>query len=140
MIKSVGTTRIGEKHRLSCHCGAVVLELDLPDGLVDLRRCNCSMCKRRGAIVASVPLAGLHVVQGEDSLALYQFNTFTAKHYFCKRCGIYTHHQRRSVPTEYGFNVACLDGVDPFEIGPVETVNGKDHPRDRPSATTGATR
>jgi len=138
MIKSVGTTPIAEKHRLSCHCGAVVLELDLPDGLVDLRRCNCSMCKRRGAIVASVPLAGLRVVQGEDSLTLYQFNTFTAKHFFCKRCGIYTHHQRRSVPTEYGFNVACLDGVDPFELGPVETVNGKDHPKDRPCAAKGA--
>ncbi|MFO1311462.1 MAG: GFA family protein [Burkholderiales bacterium] len=137
MIKSVGATRIGDRHRLSCHCGAVVLELDLPDGLVDLRRCNCSMCKRRGAIVASVPLAGLHIVQGEDSLALYQFNTFTAKHFFCKRCGIYTHHQRRSVPTEYGYNVACLEGVDPFELGPVEMVDGKDHPSDRPRTPTG---
>ena len=131
MIKTVGRTEINAKHRLSCHCGAVVLELDLPDGIVDARRCNCSMCRRRGAIVASVPLSGIRVLQGEASLALYQFNTHPAKHYFCKQCGIYTHHQRRSVPTEYGYNVGCLDGVDPYELGPVQVLDGVNHPADR---------
>ena len=131
MIKTVGSTEIKARHRLSCHCGDVVLELDLPDGIVGPRRCNCSMCRRRGAIVASVPLARMRIVQGEDSLALYQFNTRTAKHYFCKRCGIYTHHQRRSVPTEYGYNVGCLEGVDPFELGSVPTADGVNHPADR---------
>ncbi|MEK7737628.1 MAG: GFA family protein, partial [Pseudomonadota bacterium] len=96
MIKQVGSTEIQPKHRASCHCGAVVLELDLPDGIVDPRRCDCSMCRRRGAIVASVPLAGITILQGEQALRLYQFNTKTAKHYFCVHCGIYTHHQRRS--------------------------------------------
>ena len=91
MIKNVGGTEIQPKHRASCHCGAVVLELDLPNGIVDPRRCDCSICRRKGAIVASVPLSGIRVVQGEDALKLYQFNTKTAKHYFCSRCGIYTH-------------------------------------------------
>jgi hypothetical protein len=136
MIKTVGGTEIKAKHRLSCHCGDVVLELDLPDGIVDARRCNCSMCRRRGAVVASVPLSGIRIVQGDDSLALYQFNTHTAKHYFCKRCGIYTHHQRRSVPTEYGYNVGCLEGVDPFELGSVPTLDGVHHPADRGDALT----
>ena len=131
MIKTVGGTEIKAKLRLSCHCGDVVLELDLPDGIVDARRCNCSMCRRRGAVVASVPLSGIRIVQGDDSLALYQFNTHTAKHYFCKRCGIYTHHQRRSVPTEYGYNVGCLEGVDPFELRSVPTLDGVHHPADR---------
>jgi hypothetical protein len=131
MIKTVGGTRIEPKHRLSCHCGDVVLELDLPDGIVDPRRCNCSMCRRRGAIVASVPLSGVRIAKGADSLTLYQFNTRTAKHYFCKRCGIYTHHQRRSDPTEYGYNVGCLEGVDPFELGPIATADGVHHPADR---------
>jgi hypothetical protein len=45
MIKTVGRTPIRDKHRLMCHCGDVVLELDLPDGIVDARRCNCSMCR-----------------------------------------------------------------------------------------------
>jgi hypothetical protein len=96
--------KIKEKHRLNCHCGAVELELTLPNGLENPRRCDCSMCRRRGAIVASVVLDNLKVIKGEDKLSLYQFNTNTAKHFFCSVCGIYTHHQRRSNPSQYGFN------------------------------------
>lgn len=132
MIKKIGPTVIRERHRASCHCGAVELELSLPDGVVSPRRCDCSICRRKGAIVASVPLAGLRVVQGEDALKLYQFNTKVAHHYFCSNCGIYTHHQRRANPQEYGYNVGCLEGVNPFDLGPVETGDGVNHPSDRP--------
>ena len=100
----------------SCHCGTVVFEVELEDGLQNLRRCNCSLCRRKGAIMASVPVDGLKVIAGEDQLALYQWNKKIAKHYFCKHCGIYTHHQRRSNPTEFGFNVACIEDVDPFTL------------------------
>lgn len=131
MIRRIGNTEIQPRHRASCHCGAVVLELELPAGVVDPRRCDCSMCRRRGAIVGSVPLAGLRVVAGEDVLRCYQFNTMTAKHYFCGNCGIYTHHQRRSNPHEYGYNVGCLDGVNPYDLGEVETADGVNHPSDR---------
>jgi len=109
-LQEIDGVEIKRKHMASCHCGSVQLEIDLPDGLVDVRRCDCSMCRRRGAIVASVPLSAINVLRGSDALTLYQFNTKTAKHYFCKNCGIYTHHQRRSDPSQYGFNVACLDG------------------------------
>ena len=131
MIKQVGPTEIKAKHRASCHCGAVVLELSLPEGIVDPRRCDCSFCRRRGAIVASVALDGITVLKGADALKLYQFNTKTAKHYFCAHCGIYTHHQRRSNPHQYGFNVACLEGVNPFDLGAVPTNDGVNHPADR---------
>ena len=131
MIKRVGATEIQPKHRLSCHCGEVVLELDLPDGIVNPRRCDCSLCRRRGALVASVPLDGIRIIKGAESLKLYQFNTRTAKHYFCSNCGIYTLHQRRSVPTEYGYNIGCLEGVNPYELGPVPTLDGVNHPADR---------
>jgi hypothetical protein len=131
MIKKVGSTVILEKHRARCHCGAVVLELSLPNGIVDPHRCNCSICRRKGAVVASVPLTGLRVVEGAEVLRLYQFNTMTAKHYFCSRCGIYTHHRRRSNPNEYSYNVACLDGVDPFEMGEVPVSDGVHHSADR---------
>lgn len=119
-------------HRASCHCGAVQLELDLPDGLVEPRRCDCSLCRRRGAIVASVPLEGLRVIAGRAMLSLYQFGTCTAEHYFCSRCGIYTHHRRRSRPGEYGFNVGCLEGVNPYELGEVPVLHGVRHPADYP--------
>ncbi|EKO3981172.1 GFA family protein [Vibrio fluvialis] len=131
MIKQVGPTVIREKHRATCHCGAVELELSLPDGIVDPRRCDCSICRRKGAIVASVTLDAIRIVKGQEALRLYQFNTQTAKHYFCSVCGIYTHHQRRSNPHQYGYNVGCLEGVNPFDLGDVVTNDGINHPADR---------
>lgn len=74
--------------------------------------------------MAGVPLERLRVTRGEDKLTLYQWNTKTAKHYFCSICGIYTHHQRRSVPTEYGFNLACIEGIDLEAVGPIGASNG----------------
>lgn len=130
-LKEVDGVPIQAKHRASCHCGAVVLELCLPNGLVDPRRCDCSMCRRRGAVVASVPLDGIRIVQGAEFLKLYQFNTHTAKHYFCSNCGIYTHHQRRSKPDQYGFNIGCLEGINPLAIATVPTYDGVNHPADR---------
>jgi hypothetical protein len=119
-------------HRAACHCRAVQFEVDLPNGLEKFWRCSCSFCRMRGAIASSVPLKGLRILQGEDKLSLYQWNTKTAKHYFCSVCGIYTHHQRRSNPTEFSFNVACLEGVNPYELGEVRVIDGINHPADRP--------
>ncbi|HSB95456.1 MAG TPA: GFA family protein [Spongiibacteraceae bacterium] len=132
MLKVVGHTAINLKHKATCHCGAVELELTLPDGIVDPRRCDCSMCRRKGAIVASVPLAGITIIKGQDVLKTYQFNTGAAKHYFCSNCGIHTHHQRRSNPTQYSYNVGCLDGVNPYDIKDVTTYDGVNHPSDKP--------
>jgi hypothetical protein len=131
MLKTVGGVAIQPRHRASCHCGAVVLELELPDGIVDPRRCDCSICRRKGAIVASVPLSGITILQGESALRVYQFNTGTARHYFCGHCGIYTHHRRRSNPHQYGYNVGCLEGVNPFDIENVPVNDGVNHPADR---------
>lgn len=130
-LKEVDGVQIQAKHKATCHCGAVEIELDLPEGLIDVRRCDCSLCRRRGAIAASVPLAGIHIVKGETALTLYQFNTKTAKHFFCRHCGIYTHHQRRSNPTQYGFNVSCLEGINPLNIKGIPTYDGVNHPADR---------
>jgi len=129
-LKEVDGIEIQPKHVGTCHCGAIEIEFDLPDGLRDVRRCDCSLCRRRGAIVASIPLSGIKILNGKKVLKLYQFNTKTAKHYFCSNCGIYTHHQRRSNPTQYGFNVACLDGINPLKINWVSTYDGVNHPAD----------
>lgn len=131
MIKQVGNTRIGDKHIATCHCESVKLELSLPNGIEKPRRCDCSICRRKGAIVASVKLDGIRILEGEHLLTLYQFNTKTAKHYFCSVCGIYTHHQRRSYPDEYGYNVGCLVGVNPFDLADIVTHDGVNHPADR---------
>ncbi|RYZ04815.1 MAG: GFA family protein [Comamonadaceae bacterium] len=130
-MRSVGSVAVLPKHRLSCHCGAVVLELDLPDGIVDPRRCNCSMCRRKAAIMGTVPKDALRVVQGGDALREYRFHTRVAAHYFCGVCGIYTHHQRRSQPDMFGYNVGCLEGIDPTLIEGVPVSDGARHAADR---------
>ena len=75
--------------------------------------------------MAAVPLESLRVTRGADNLGLYQWNTKTAKHYFCQTCGIYTHHARRSNPNEYGVNVGCLDEVDPNTLGEIPVGDGR---------------
>lgn len=117
-------------HSAACHCGAVRFRVRLPDGFSSRRRCTCSFCRMRGAVVVSARLADIEFLAGADNLTLYQFNTRTAKHWFCKTCGIYTHHQRRSKPDEYGINVACLHGVSPFDFAVVPVVDGVAHPSD----------
>ncbi|MBJ3763906.1 GFA family protein [Maribius pontilimi] len=111
------------------HCGAVRFTVTLSDGVNTARRCDCSLCAMRGAVAISAPLDGITIQQGEDNLTLYSFNTHVAQHYFCKTCGIYTHHKRRSNPTEYGVNIACLDGFDPF-LPAVDVLDGLNHPQD----------
>lgn len=131
MIKFVGNTKILDKHIASCHCGLVKLELTLPNGIEKARRCNCSICRRKGAIIGAVSLNGVRIIEGEDALSLYQFNTNAAIHYFCANCGIYTHHQLRSNPNEYGFNIGCLEGVNSFDLPDVITSDGANHLADR---------
>ena len=116
--------------KASCHCGAVELRLRLTDGLESARRCDCSFCRARGAAAVTAPLDGLQVVKGADKLTLYQWNTGTAKHYFCSICGVYTHHQRRSNPNEYGVNLGILEGVNPRDLGEIAWVDGINHPSD----------
>lgn len=117
--------------KASCHCGAVVLRVDLPDGLKGVQRCDCSFCRRRAAPNVGVPLDGLEVLEGAEKLTLYQWNTGTAKHWFCSVCGIYTHHRRRSNPNEYGVNIGCIEGVNPAELEPIPWSDGVHHPSDR---------
>ena len=123
--------------RAACHCGAVRFTVNLTDGLRTARRCNCSYCRMRGAVAVSAQLDGITVEQGEDVLSVYQFNTGAAKHYFCSKCGIYTFHQRRSNTAQYGVNVACLEGVSPFDFAEVPVLDGVNHPSDRPAGAVG---
>lgn len=113
-----------------CHCGAVRFDAALSDGLNTIRRCTCSYCRMRGAVAVSAEMGGITFRQGEDALTSYRFNTGSAEHFFCSHCGIYTHHQRRSNQVQYGVNVACLDGVSPFDFHEVPVFDGVNHPND----------
>lgn len=106
----------------SCHCGAVRFEVDAD--LDTVVRCNCSMCRRRSAVMVRVKPEQFKLLAGEDNLASYQFHTRRATHYFCKTCGIYPFHHPRSAPDLYVVNVGCLEGVDPYAQEP-GLIDGK---------------
>lgn len=99
----------------SCHCGAVKFEVRA--SVTPAARCNCSLCRRKGALMTA-PFAAkqLTILQGEDALSMYRFNTRVAKHFFCKHCGIYPFHQTRKDPQLWRANVGCLEGVDPYAL------------------------
>ena len=53
------------------------------------------------------------------------FGTHTAKHHFCKTCGIHAFYEPRSHPGQIDVNVRCLD--DPKDIArfAVEPFDGR---------------
>jgi len=113
----------------ACHCGAVRFRVRLQGGLAAARRCNCSYCGMRGAVALSAAIDDLEILSGAEKLNEYRFNTGQARHCFCSNCGIYTHHQRRSNPSQYGINAACL-GLSPFDFAEVPVMDGVHHPSD----------
>ena len=98
----------------SCHCGSVKFSVETD--LSKVVQCNCSICKRKNAKMNLVPKDAITITHGEENLTIYQFGTNIAKHFFCKTCGIYTHHQRKSDPNGIGVNLGCLDEIDSFTI------------------------
>lgn len=115
----------------SCHCGACAISATVPNGLTDAARCTCSFCARRQAAAVTATTASVQVIKGADSLQLYSWGTHTAKHYFCKTCGIYLYHQRRSDPAQCGINLGCNEGVNTWEHEPLPWTDGVNHPSDR---------
>lgn len=111
------------RHAGSCHCGAVqfTIETDFPE----LTTCDCSICRRKNALMVKVHESCMTVHSGWDSLTEYQFHTHTARHFFCKTCGIYPFHRKRVTPDYFGINVFCLDDFDPAGFAIRATV-GKD--------------
>jgi hypothetical protein len=113
-----------------CHCGGVKFSVKLADGFDKPVRCNCTMCRMKGAVMVFAEVGSIAVTEGEDLLSTYQFHTNVAKHHFCSHCGIHLFHQRRFDPGLYGVNVAVLDGVSPFDFEEVVVFNGARHPKD----------
>jgi hypothetical protein len=114
----------------ACHCRAVRFTVTLTQGFASARRCTCSICRMRGAVAVTSTPDAFRITEGEDKLATYRFNTKTAEHHFCSTCGIYTHHKRRSNPSQLGVNVACLEGVSPFDFREIVVFDGSRHPAD----------
>ena len=103
-----------------CHCGAVRFEVEAPEDFVALD-CNCSLCAMTGFLHLIVPKSKFRLLQGEQALATYTFNTGVAKHRFCTTCGVKSFYVPRSNPDGFDVNVRCLDAppkdlaIEPFD-------------------------
>lgn len=94
-----------------CHCGAVrfVVRFPNPPELLD---CNCSICAKTGFLHLIAAAKDFNLERGNDALADYRFNSGTARHLFCKHCGIKSFYVPRSHPDGYSINWRALDGVE----------------------------
>ena len=110
--------------KLTCHCNAVEAEINISGNLNKNLRCNCSLCKRKGAVMSMVRNEDFKITKGIGELKLYQFHSKVAKHYFCTICGIYTHHNPRSNPAMTGFNLGCVEEIDTFDLKDVAINDG----------------
>lgn len=114
-----------KEYKGSCHFGAISFSFEheaIDKGL----RCNCSICRRKGAVMSAFTLAPkeIGIEEKDGALASYQFDTKVAKHHFCKICGIYPFHQTLRKPGHYRVNLGCIDDVDTNELS-VELFDGK---------------
>ena len=108
-------------YRGTCHCGRVKFVVNA--NLDHVRVCDCSICRRRGALNHRVAESDLQILTPLDELTLYQWNTRTAKDYFCPTCGISPFRRPRTAPEKWTVNVRCIEGIDPEAI-PKKYVHG----------------
>ena len=95
-------------HRGGCHCGDVKFEVRAAADL-DLLECNCSVCARSAYLHLIVPASDFRLLAGADALADYRFGTGTARHLFCRHCGVKSFYVPRSHPDGFSVNARCLD-------------------------------
>lgn len=105
-----------------CHCGAVRFEVELPEPVVALD-CNCSICSKKGFLHVIVARDAFTLTAGEQDLATYTFGTHTARHHFCRTCGIPAFYIPRSHPSGVDVNLRALDVIPAHEIRPFDGRN-----------------
>lgn len=122
-----------QRYNGSCHCGKIrfVVTADIDH----VRVCDCSICRKRGALNFRIDEADLQLETPLEDLSLYQWGSFTAKDYFCPSCGILPF-RRPGHPTEsemadgaeaftgWAINVRCLDGLDLSDL-PQKLIHGR---------------
>ena len=118
------------RYQGGCHCGRVRFEIDAEIGTI--LDCNCSICAKKGFLHLIVDPQQVRMLSPADAVSLYQFNTKTAKHYFCPVCGISAYYIPRSHPDKIDVNVRCLEGVE-LESLTVVPFNGREWEKNRAS-------
>jgi hypothetical protein len=106
-----------------CHCGRVRFSFR-SEAITTGKRCNCSICVRKGAVMSSkyIPAHDFTPHQNLDDMHDYRWNDKMVNHLFCKSCGIYPYHGG----SEYGFrvNLGCVEGLDPLSLD-IAVIDGR---------------
>jgi hypothetical protein len=105
-----------------CHCGRVRFRARADLALVS--ECNCTICTKKGILHLGAAREDFELLSGDDALATYQFNTGTARHMFCRHCGIHAFGVPRLHPDRITVNARCLDGVDVAALKPSRLFDG----------------
>ena len=115
-------------HKGGCHCGAVAFEVQAPTR-IEVDACNCSICAMTGFLHLIVPKSRFRLLKGEEALTTYIFNTGTAKHLFCKHCGIKSFYIPRSHPDGVSVNLNCVDqsGFEDIKVIPFDGQNWEEN-------------
>jgi hypothetical protein len=95
----------------SCHCGA--LKFSFEGEITQAIDCNCSICRKKGHLLAFGPRSALTIEAGENIAQIYRFNSGNIAHTFCPTCGVgpYGIGENNGQPMA-AVNVRCLDGLD----------------------------
>jgi len=115
-------------HTGGCHCGRVRFEIDAP-ARISAVECNCSICAKSGFLHLFVSADEFRLLQGEDAIQTYTFNTGVAQHRFCRHCGVKSFYIPRSHPNGISANVRCLDPetIESVDIKPFDGRNWEEN-------------
>jgi hypothetical protein len=100
------------KQNGSCHCGKVKFEVEMETK--EALSCNCSICQRKGTLLAFVGATHFNLLSGKDNLTDYQFGKKSIHHTFCSTCGV-TAFASGKMPDGspvMAINVRCLENID----------------------------
>lgn len=116
-----------QKHIGSCHCGEVKYEAT--GDFSEVISCNCSMCRRKGTLLAFVPQANFKLLSGGEELVDYQFGKKVIHHTFCGECGVtpFAHGTAPNGDKMVAINVRCLEDVD-LDALKITKVDGRSFP------------
>jgi hypothetical protein len=100
------------RYQGSCHCGKVAFEVE--GEIQGVISCNCSICRRKGALMWFVPRDKLALSTPDANAGSYKFNKHVISHRFCTACGIHPYGEGTDPKGNQmaAINIRCLDGVD----------------------------
>ncbi|MCW8873613.1 GFA family protein [Pseudomonadota bacterium] len=96
----------------SCHCKAVHIEI--PELSATVTECNCSICRRYGALWAYYTRDQLRLPTDSAALSAYSWGDRTIEFWHCRHCGCLTHYE--SVDKHARGRVAVNARMLPLEV------------------------